>query len=185
MELQWPSVAALPRYVDALDRGWSPDNVSPERAAREHREYIARDPQGFVASQVDRDAAGAPIILPDGSAVQRLPGYVRWLWDGDFCGVINFRWQRGTSALPPTCPGHVGYTVVPWKRRRGYATLALQLLLPEAGAEGLEYLEITADPDNAASCKVITANGGVLVERFAKESAYGGGDSLRFRIPLR
>jgi predicted acetyltransferase len=74
--------------------------------------------------------------------------------------------------------------VVPWKRGRGYATLALRLLLPEAGALGLEYVELTTDPANAASRRVIEANGGLLVERFTSVPQLGGRDSLRFRINL-
>jgi hypothetical protein len=31
---------------------------------------------------------------------------------------------------------------------------------------------------------VIEANGGTLIERFYKPAAYGGAESLRFRIPL-
>jgi predicted acetyltransferase len=184
MDLTWPSLDALPSYVDALQRGWSPDNVRLEAVTREHLAWIERDPRDFVAHLVDREAKGPAVRLPDGSLVPRLPGFVRWLWDGEFCGVINFRWQRGTSALPPYCLGHVGYSVVPWKQRRGYATQALRLLLPEARAEGLEYIDITADPDNVASHKVITANGGYLFEQFNKGPEYGGGEHLRFRIPL-
>ena len=63
---------------------------------------------------------------PDGSTAKRLPGFKRWLWDGEFCGSIGLRWQPGTTALPPHCLGHIGYAVVPWKRRRGYATQALR-----------------------------------------------------------
>jgi predicted acetyltransferase len=53
--------------------------------------------------------------------------------------------------------------VVPWKRRRGYATEALRLMLPLARAEGLSRVEITCDADNEASRRVIVANGGVLL----------------------
>ncbi|MEO8501345.1 MAG: GNAT family N-acetyltransferase, partial [Vicinamibacteria bacterium] len=35
MELVWPSADRLPGYVAALKRGWSPDNVHGEAAARE------------------------------------------------------------------------------------------------------------------------------------------------------
>ena len=114
----------------------------------------------------------------------RLPGYRRWIWDDGFCGSIAFRWQPGTEALPPHCLGHVGYSVVPWKRGRGYATRALALLLPEARKEGLAYLELTTDPDNLPSQKVITANGGVLIERFRKDPVYGEAEALLFRIAL-
>jgi predicted acetyltransferase len=184
LDLIIPSLAHLDAYADALRRGWSPDNVRLEEAAREELELIADDPAGFVTMLDDREAKRGPVTLPDGSQVPRLPGYRRWMWDGAFCGSVGFRWQPGTSALPPYVLGHIGYSVVPWKQRRGYATRALALLLPEARREGLDYVELTADPDNLPSQKVITANGGVLVKRFRKEAAYGGADALLFRIAL-
>ncbi|MEE3719776.1 hypothetical protein V2H45_23825 [Tumidithrix elongata RA019] len=48
--------------------------------------------------------------------------------------------------------------------------------------EGLPYVEITTDPDNYPSRRVIEANGGILVEEFIKAAAYGGSTSLRYRI---
>jgi predicted acetyltransferase len=114
--------------------------------------------------------------------VARLPGFRRWMWDGEFCGLIGLRWQPGTVELPPHVLGHIGYAVVPWKQRLGYATRALRLLLPEARQLGLPYVEITTDADNVASQRVIEANGGRLVERFGKAAMYGGTESLRFRI---
>jgi predicted acetyltransferase len=186
LQLVVPSLAHLDAYADALARGWSPDNVRLEMAAREELARIAVDPAAFVTSLDDREAKGGPITLPDGSQVPRLPGYRRWMWDdeGGFCGSIGFRWQPGTSALPAYCLGHIGYSVVPWRRRRGYATRALALLLSEARREGLDYVELTTDPDNLPSQKVITANRGSLVKRFRKEPAYGGAEALLFRIPL-
>ena len=80
--------------------------------------------------------------------------------------------------------GHIGFAVVPWKRRRGYATRALALLLSQIGDKGLAFVELTTDEDNAASQRVIQANGGQLVERFKKPAAYGGKESYRFRIDL-
>lgn len=127
---------------------------------------MRRDLVAFIGSMVDREAKGGPVTLPDGSTVPRIPGYRRWLWDGEFCGSIGFRWQPGTTALPPHCLGHIGYAVVPWKQRLGYATFALRLLLPEVRAEGLPFVEITTDPENNPSQRVVLANGGVLVETF-------------------
>ena len=43
---------------------------------------------------------------------------------------------------------------------------------------------MTTSPDNAASIKVIERAGGVLVGRFLKEPALGGGAELRFRVDL-
>jgi predicted acetyltransferase len=184
MDLVWPARAYLTSYAAALETGWSSDNVRGKVAADEHLAKIAQDADAFLASLVDREARGDPIALPDGSKAARLPGYVRWLWDGDYCGSIGLRWQPGTEALPAHCLGHIGYSVVPWKQRRGYATQALRELLVNARDEGLRYVEITTDPHNAASQRVIEANGGVLVERFVKLAAYGGGPGLRYRIML-
>ena len=95
-----------------------------------------------------------------------------------------FEWQPGATELPPYVLGHIGFSVVPWKRRRGYATRALALILPEARKEGLAYVELTTDLTNVASQRVIEANGGRLVEQFNKPTVHGGAPSLRFRIDL-
>jgi len=145
---------------------------------------IAADRDHFLSTQANREPQGETVTLPDGSKVARLPGYRRWLWDGEFCGLINLRWQPGTQALPPHCLGHIGYAVVPWKQRRGYATAALRQFLPFANAEGLSYVEITTDPQNLASQRVIEANGGVLHERFVKPPQFGSTPGLRYRIAL-
>lgn len=183
MVLVWPSRAYLDSYADALRRDWSPDNLRAA-ASREQLQRIEADPDGFLASLVDREGRGDPIALPDGSVVPRLPGYHRWIWDGEFCGSIGLRWQPGTEALPPYCLGHIGYAVVAWKQRRGYATRALRETLPDAAALGLRYVEITTDPDNTASRRVIEANGGVLVEEFVRPAAYGSTVGVRYRIDL-
>ena len=114
----------------------------------------------------------------------RLPGFHRWMWDGEFAGSIGIRWQPGTSALPASCPGHIGYSVVPWKQRRGYAKSALATMLGEARAIGLAYVDITTEPENIASRKVIEAHGGQLVERFLRPARPSDDETLRYRVHL-
>jgi predicted acetyltransferase len=184
VELVWPSAAHLASYIEALQGGWSADNVRGAAAAAEELASIRADPERFLAGMVDREARGDPVKLPDGSLVQRIPGFRLWLWDGAFCGAIGFRWQPGTEALPPHCLGHIGYAVVPSRRNRGYASAALAQVLPLAKAEGLRHVELTTDEDNAASRRTIEKNGGVLHERFTKPAAFGGKPGLRYRIPL-
>lgn len=184
MKLVVPALEYLSSYVGALERGWSPDNVRGREASEEQLELISRDSASFLASLDDPEALGPPVKLPDGSFVSRLPCVVRWMWDGEFCGSIGFRWQEGTPVLPPTCLGHIGFSVVPWKQRRGYATTALALIFEEARARELPYVELTTDPDNVASHRVIEANGGTLIERFDKDPAYGGSEGLLFRVQL-
>jgi predicted acetyltransferase len=109
----------LPSYVAALKLGWSPDNARGAAATQDELAAIEKDPHAFVEQLTDRNAEGPPVKLPDGSTAQRIPGYRLWLWDGEFCGSIGFRWQPGTSALPSHVLGHIGYTVVPWKEGKG------------------------------------------------------------------
>ena len=183
LDLVWPAAEYLPGYVHALRQGWSRDNLRPQ-SGREELARIQQDPHAFLAEQVDMDGNGPPVTLPDGSPAARLPGYQRWMWDGEFCGCIGFRWQPGTTDLPSYCLGHIGYSVVPWKRGRGYATRALRLILPEARAIGMPFVELTTDIDNLPSRRVIESNGGILIERFFKPVTHGGAESLRFRIFL-
>lgn len=185
LALVTPTRAHLPSYVAALEAGWSFDNVRGAKAIPETLAAIERDPDAFVRRQVDREAKGPPITMPDGSTVPRLPGYILWMWDGEFCGTIGFRWQPGTTELPPYTLGHIGYGVVPWKRHRGYASRALALMLERVRDEGLEHVVITTDVDNVASQRTIVANGGVLVDRFQPPAMCGHDEKLRYRIAIK
>lgn len=102
-------------------------------------------------------------------------------------GILRYHWfslaTRYYEPTPILSRAH-WLLVVPWKRQRGYATRALQLLLPQARSEGLAFVKLTSDVDNIASRRVIEANVGELIERFQKSPEYGGAESLRFRIFL-
>ena len=185
MDLVQPTLEYLPGYVDALKRGWHADNTRGQDAIQEDLDAIAKDAAKWVALRTDIEARGAGITLPDGTVAKRIPGYALWMWDGEFCGMINFRWQNGTPDLPPTCLGHIGYSVVPWKRGLGYATKALGDILKDVPNRGLPFAELTTDVTNLASRKVIEANGGVLIEEFTKTAHHGGTQGLRYRIYVR
>lgn len=181
MKLRRPNIDQIPDYVSALRRGWSPDNLRPD-AAQDHIKSIESNAASFVSSLDDPDAKAGPVTLPDGSNVPRLPSIRRWIWDDGFCGHISLRWQPGTEELPPTCSGHIGYAVVPWRQGEGLATAALVEILPEAKLAGLNYVEITASPDNAASLRVIEKADGVWVSTYIADKALGGHETLKFKI---
>lgn len=182
-ELLAPAEALVDSHVEALRRGWSPNTMRPEAAAEAVAAYEA-DPADYLDRLNDPVGRQPDVVLPDGTVRRRLPGLVRWMWDGEFCGSINFRWQPGQVELPPYVPGHVGYTVVPWKQGRGYATRALGLLLPELVGFGLPWIELTTDDDNVASQKVIERNGGALVGEFEHSPEYDSGRGRLYRITL-
>jgi predicted acetyltransferase len=176
LRLVAPSLAGLAQYEAALVAGWSPDTTQDVSATQ--LAALRRDPEAFLAELTRQDGM---IVSASGRAVPRLPSRVYWLDDGEFCGVINLRFVRGSDAFPEYVSGHIGYAVVPWKRRRGYATGALALMLPVAHEVGLKRIEITCDDDNEASRRVILKNGGVLV---GSHPALGDRTKLVFRIDL-
>ena len=85
--------------------------------------------------------------------------------DGRIVGMIDLR-HRLNDFLAEF-GGHIGYSVRPDERRKGYAKRMLELVLQEARARGLKRVLITCDDDNEGSARTIEANGGVF-ERMAK-----------------
>ena len=60
--------------------------------------------------------------------------------------------------------GHIGYNVRPSERRKGYATIMLNLALEKCDELGLEEVMVTCKEDNIGSAKTIENNCGVLKE---------------------
>lgn len=171
-----PNLDLLRQYEAALAAGWSPDTERDVSA--EQLRWVRSDPRGFLAELARQKGK---ILTSEGAVVPRLPSRVFWIDDGEFCGVANLRFARGTDALPGHVSGHIGYAVVPWKRRRGYATRALQLLLPVAREVGLRRVEVTCDDENEASRRVILKNGGAPA---GSRMEAGGRRKLVFHIDL-
>ena len=88
------------------------------------------------------------------------PDRVFWLIDADeYVGQVSVRPDLGTPYLV-TYGGHVGYSIRPGMRRRGYGQVILSLALRECIDMGLARLLVTCDSDNVASKKIIERNGG-------------------------
>lgn len=73
-------------------------------------------------------------------------------------GAINIR-HRLTEILE-TLGGHIGYSIRPTERKKGYGSLILNLGLQEAIKLGLKKVLVTCNINNIASAKVIQNNGG-------------------------
>jgi predicted acetyltransferase len=87
------------------------------------------------------------------------------LWavsDDQFVGRISIHHELNDALRREG--GHIGYDTVPSLRGRGIAKEMLRQALPWARALGLKEVLLTCDDTNAASIRVIEANGGALRE---------------------
>lgn len=57
--------------------------------------------------------------------------------------------------------GHIGYSVVPSERRKGYATQMLKMVLPKCKKLGIDNVLITCICGNEGSKRTIMKNGGI------------------------
>lgn len=99
--------------------------------------------------------------------------------DNKLVGMIDLRHHIDHPILG-TWGGHIGYSVHPDERRKGYATRMLQMDLENARRLGIQRVMITCDDDNIGSEKTILKNGGV----YEKDVPVDGRMVKRFWIEL-
>ena len=99
--------------------------------------------------------------------------------DDRMIGMIDLRHYLN-DWLKETWNGHIGYSVSPSERRKGYATEMLRLALKEYEKMGVDSVIVGCDEDNIGSKKTILKCGGKLVN----ESMQDGKAHLGFEIKL-
>jgi predicted acetyltransferase len=138
---------------------------------------LARKALPDFIRQLDEQSRG--IGLPTGY----VPASSFWLvrrGDGVMVGVSNLR--HGLIPALEDVGGHIGYSIRPSERCKGYGTRILALTTEKARARGLGQVLLTCDTDNLGSARVIEKNGGVLAS--SGVSATSGTHVLRYWIAL-
>jgi predicted acetyltransferase len=80
--------------------------------------------------------------------------------DDKIIGMINLRHELN-ERLAKT-GGHIGYSIRPTERKKGYAKIQLYLCLLKAKEIGLEKVMLTCDENNIASAKTMEALGAIF-----------------------
>ncbi|MEN6383572.1 MAG: GNAT family N-acetyltransferase [Phycisphaerales bacterium] len=94
-----------------------------------------------------------------------VPASTYWLINEQYklLGTCNLR--HHLNGYLEIIGGHVGYSIRPSQRRKGYATKMLSLVIEKAKAMNIHGLLIVCDDANIASAKVIEKNGGFLINK--------------------
>ncbi|MDE6589524.1 MAG: GNAT family N-acetyltransferase [Oscillospiraceae bacterium] len=132
---------------ECLDAGSDMDGCGPLRRAESPEQWLAD-----VISYTD------PAAVPEGK-VQATQFLSIRESDGKVVGMIQVR--HYFNEYLEKYAGHIGYSVRPDERRKGYAKEQLRLALPFCKGIGLDRVLITCEPDNPGSRRTILANGGV------------------------
>ncbi len=77
--------------------------------------------------------------------------------DGTIVGRLSLR--HTLNEFLARIGGHIGYGVIPYQRRQGYATEMFRQVIPHCRLLGIENALISCDEENIASRKVIESFG--------------------------
>lgn len=132
---------------DFLESNSSMDGCGPLRKCEDPITYIA-----------ECEKCTVPETLPEGLVIATQFLYVRKA-DDRLVGMIQVR--HYFNDFLSKYGGHIGYSIRPNERRKGYATSMLNAVLPYCREIGLDKILITCIDGNIGSEKTILNNGGV------------------------
>jgi predicted acetyltransferase len=156
LELAQPATRLEAEYLAFLDDFEAAGEVRIPGASGAQ---LARNDFAAFVQGMQADERGAD--LPPGI----VPSSQFWLLRHDAAGATMVGISSLRHALTPALEdvgGHIGYSIRPSERQRGYGTRILALTLQHARALGLSRVLVTCDTDNTRSARIIVKNGGVL-----------------------
>ena len=90
--------------------------------------------------------------------------------DDKIVGMINIRLVLNEHLKEQG--GHIGYSIRPTERRKGYNKVNLYLGLLFCQEHGIDEVLLDCDKDNLGSAKTMQALGGVLVREYFEDKEY-------------
>lgn len=87
--------------------------------------------------------------------------------DNKVLGMANLRTELNDYLL--NYGGHIGYSICPSERQKGYGKIILKEILREAKILGLDKVLVTCNETNIGSNKIILSNNGILENKLFDE----------------
>ena len=131
---------------EMLDAGSSMDGTGSLKVMENPYDYIAKC-RNYEKKET----------LPEGRVIATQFLFIRRS-DSKIVGMIQVR--HYFNEYLEKYSGHIGYSVRPSERRKGYAKTMLKMALPFCNSIGLDKVLITCNEDNEGSERTIRANGG-------------------------
>ena len=91
--------------------------------------------------------------------------------DGRIIGFCCLRHKLEYDDDDPDFASHIGYSIRPSERMKGYATEQLRLVLQEAHKLGINNVRLICRDINVGSNKAILANGGIYLDSIYGEES--------------